>query len=81
MAMISAGETVGASRWVQGFPLAMSAQVGTLPEGAQGQCELSCCVPARQLDWPTTPEGDAGGWAWGGVTYSTLARCDPSTPR
>jgi hypothetical protein len=44
-----------------GLPLAMSAQVGTLREGARGGGQLSCCVPARQLDWPSTSEGEAGG--------------------
>jgi hypothetical protein len=49
--------------------------------GARRGGEFSCCVPARRLDWPTTPEGEAGGRGWGGVTLPTPALLDPSTPR
>ncbi len=80
MAMISAGVIVGASRWVQVTPLAMSAQVETTREGARGGDKLNCCVLPCQLDRPTTPRSEAGGRGWGVVAWPALARCDPSTP-
>jgi hypothetical protein len=43
--------------------------------------EFSCCILDCRLDWPMTPELEAEGQGWGGVTLSTLARLDPSTPR
>jgi hypothetical protein len=61
---------VGVSGWVEGSPLAMSAQVGTVHEGAQDGDELNCCVPPRQLDRPTTPGGRREGG--GGVVSPGL---------
>ncbi len=55
----------GASCWVRFPPLATLAQVGTVrEEGARRGGEFSCCVPARRLDQPATPEGEAGGRGW-----------------
>ncbi len=72
----------GASRWVQVTPLAMLVQVGEVREGARRGASLAsgCSDPARQLDRPTTPEGEAGGRDWGSGAVSTLAHCDPLTP-
>jgi hypothetical protein len=65
--MASARDAVGASRWVKFSPLAMLSQVGTVCEGALREGELNCCFPARRLDQPMTPEGEAGGQGWGDV--------------
>ncbi len=72
---------VGASRWVQVSPLSMFAQVGAVREGEGRGGESDCSDPARQFDRPTTPVGEAGGRCRGRGAMSTLARCDPSTPR
>jgi hypothetical protein len=77
---MSAGDAVGASRWVQVAPLAMLAQVGEVREGERRGGKSGCRDPARQLDRPT-PEGEAGGRGWGSGAVSTLARRDPSTPQ
>jgi hypothetical protein len=70
----------GASCWVRFPPLATLAQVGTVREGvARRGGEFSCCIPARRLDRPATPEGEAGVRGWGGVTMPTPALLDPST--
>jgi hypothetical protein len=65
--MASAGDAAGASCGVglEFPPLAMFDQVG---EGVQGGGEFNCCDPARWLDQPTAPKGEAGGQSWGDVT-------------
>jgi hypothetical protein len=69
------------SCWVRFPPLATLAQVGTVREGVVRRGgEFSCCVPARRLDRPATPEGEARVRGWGVVTLPTPA-LDPSTPR
>ncbi len=79
--MTSAGEVVGPSRWVRWSPLAISAQLGAVREGAQRGGEMCCSLQARQLNPPATLEGEAGGWGWGSVTWCALARLDHLTPR
>jgi hypothetical protein len=57
-------------------PLAMLAQEGAVREGKGCQGEISCWVPACQIDRPTTREGEAG--RQGGVVI-WQTRADPST--
>ncbi len=72
---------MGSTAHTPTLPLATLAHVGEPGEvvGRGGE-ELKCCVLPRQLDRPTTPRGEAGGWGWGDVAWSALARCGPSTP-
>ncbi len=65
---------------MQDTPLAVLAQVGEVREGEMRGGKSGCSGP-RQLNLPTTPEGEAGGRGWGSGAMSTLARCDPFTPR
>jgi hypothetical protein len=61
---MSAGDIVGATRWMQVSPLTMLAQVGAVIGGKGRGCESGCTNPARQLNRPATPgrrrEGGAG---------------------
>jgi hypothetical protein len=57
--------------------------LAVLARGAVRKGELywggGCCwVPALWLNWPTTPEGEAGEQGWGVVTRSTEVCGDPS---
>jgi hypothetical protein len=80
-AAVGAAVAAGASCRVGLSPLATLALVGTVREGdALGGGEFSSGAQARRLDQPTTPEGEAGGRCWGGVTLPALACLEPSTP-
>ncbi len=66
---------------MQVSPLTMLAQVGAVRWGEERRCVSGCSDPARQLNWPATPGGEAGGWGGERGAETTPARCDPSTPR
>ncbi len=53
------------------------AQVGAVREGVIWGGELDS-GSASWLEPPATPWGEAGGQGWGSITWSELARLDPS---